>query len=79
MDGTGYPDRLSGEQILPEARIIAVADIVDAMASYRPYRPALGLEAGLGEIERLRGTALDENVVDACLRLFREKGFSLLA
>ncbi len=77
MDGTGYPDRLLGKNILPEARIIAVADIVDAMASYRPYRPALGLDAGLGEIERLRGTALDENVVDACLRIFREKGFSL--
>ena len=77
MDGTGYPDKLAGDQILPEARIIAVADIVDAMASYRPYRPALGIEAGLTEIQRLRGTGLDANVVDACLCLFREKGFSL--
>ncbi|NLB83338.1 MAG: PAS domain S-box protein [Synergistaceae bacterium] len=77
MDGKGYPDGLRGDQILPEARIIAVADIVDAMASYRPYRPALGLEAGLMEIQRLRGTGLDENVVDACLCLFREKGFTL--
>lgn len=79
MDGTGYPDGLRGGEILPEARIIAVADIVDAMASYRPYRPALGLEAGLAEIERLRGTGLDENVVDACLRLFREERFSLIS
>lgn len=77
MDGTGYPDGLTRDQILPEARIIAVADIVDAMASYRPYRPALGIEAGLDEIERLRGTGLDEDVVDACLCLFQEKGFSL--
>lgn len=79
MDGTGYPNGLTGDQILPEARIIAVADIVDAMASYRPYRPALGLEAGLTEIQRLRGTGLDENVVDACLCLFREQRFSLIS
>jgi putative nucleotidyltransferase with HDIG domain len=77
MDGTGYPQGLKGEDILLEARILAVADVVDGMSTHRPYRPALGLEAALQEIERMRARWLDPQAVDACLRLFREQGFSL--
>jgi PAS domain S-box-containing protein len=77
MDGSGYPRHLKGEEILTEARILAVADVVEAMASHRPYRPALGLNAGLEEIENNKGTLYDADAVDACLRLFREKGFQL--
>jgi putative nucleotidyltransferase with HDIG domain len=77
MDGTGYPHGLKGEEILLEARILAVADVVDGMSTHRPYRAALGVEAALQEIERMRGRWLDAQVVDACLRLFRDKGFAL--
>lgn len=77
MDGSGYPDGISGRQILPEARIIAVADIVEAMSSYRPYRPALGISAALEEIASLRGIALDEDCVDCCVTLFTQRGYSL--
>jgi len=77
MDGTGYPRNLKGDEILMEARIMAVADVVEAMASHRPYRPALGIEAALEEIEKNRGTLYDVGAADACLRLFREKGFQL--
>jgi len=79
MDGSGYPHGLKGEAILLEARIMAVADVVEAMSSHRPYRPGLGIEAALAEIERGRGTAYDANVADACLRLFREKGYTIQA
>jgi HD-GYP domain-containing protein (c-di-GMP phosphodiesterase class II) len=75
LDGTGYPRGLKGEEIAEEARILAVADVVEAITSHRPYRPSLGLEIALQEIERGRGSAYDTLVVDACLRLFREKGF----
>jgi HD-GYP domain-containing protein (c-di-GMP phosphodiesterase class II) len=75
MDGSGYPRGLKGEEILMEARIIAVADVVESMASHRPYRAALGLNVALEEIEKNRGTLYDGAVVDACLRLFREKGY----
>jgi PAS domain S-box-containing protein len=77
MDGSGYPRNLKGDEILMEARILAVADVVESMASHRPYRPALGIHAALEEIEKNRGTLYDEAVADACLRLFREKGFQL--
>jgi PAS domain S-box-containing protein len=77
MDGSGYPRNLKGEEILIEARILAVADVVEAMASYRPYRPGLGIDAALAEIEKNRGIFYDDAVADACLRLFREKGFKL--
>ncbi|MEI8174027.1 MAG: PAS domain S-box protein [Deltaproteobacteria bacterium] len=77
MDGSGYPRGLEGEEILIEARIMAVADVVEAMASHRPYRPGLGIDAALEEIEKNRGTFYDNAVADACLRLFREKGFQL--
>jgi len=70
MDGSGYPQGLSGEDILLEARIMAVADVVEAMASHRPYRPSLGVEPALEEISQKKGTFFDHNVVDACLRLF---------
>ncbi len=77
MDGSGYPKGLVGEAILFEARIMAVADVVEAMSSHRPYRPGLGIEKALAEIERGRGAAYDPRAVDACLRLYREKDFSL--
>ena len=77
MDGSGYPRNLKGDEILMEARILAVADVVEAMASHRPYRPALGLNAALAEIEDNQRTIYDAGAVDACLRLFREKGFQL--
>ncbi len=67
LDGSGYPDGLSGDRILPEARILAVADVVDAITSHRPYRPALTLETALEEIKRGRGTLYDPDVVDACV------------
>ncbi|MDD5272679.1 MAG: HD domain-containing protein, partial [Methylovulum sp.] len=75
LDGSGYPQGLKDGQILLEAKIIAVADVVDAMSSHRPYRPALGVEAALDEIRRGQGPVYDTVVVDACLRLFTEKGF----
>ncbi len=77
MDGSGYPRNLKGDDILIEARILAVADVVEAMASHRPYRPGLGIDAALEEIEKNRGILYDKTVADACLRLFREKGFKL--
>ncbi|MBW2039007.1 MAG: PAS domain S-box protein [Deltaproteobacteria bacterium] len=76
MDGSGYPKGLSGEDILLEARILGVADIIEAMASHRPYRPAFGIDKALEEISQNRGTPYDPEVVSACLRLFKEKGFT---
>jgi HD-GYP domain-containing protein (c-di-GMP phosphodiesterase class II) len=77
MNGSGYPHGLKGNDVLLEARIIAVADVVEAMASHRPYRPALGIEAALEEIEKNKGILYDDTVADACLRLFREKSYRL--
>jgi putative two-component system response regulator len=77
MDGSGYPQGLSGEDILLEARMLAVADVVEAMASHRPYRPALGIDKALEEISRNRGVFYDPEVVDTCLALFTEEGFKL--
>lgn len=77
MDGSGYPNGLKGDEILLESRIMAVADVVEAMASHRPYRPGLGIDKALAEIERGRGTAYDPVVVDTCLSMFREKRFEL--
>ncbi|MFZ1980078.1 MAG: PAS domain S-box protein [Smithella sp.] len=77
MNGSGYPGNLKGDEILIEARIMAVADVVEAMASYRPYRPGLGIEAALEEIEKNKGILYDNVAADACLRLFREKGYQL--
>jgi PAS domain S-box-containing protein/putative nucleotidyltransferase with HDIG domain len=75
MDGSGYPQGLKGEEILLEARILAVADVVEAMASNRPYRAALGIEAALEEISKNKGILYDQEVVDACIKLFTEKEF----
>jgi PAS domain S-box-containing protein len=77
MNGSGYPNGLTGDNILLESRIIAAADVVEAMASHRPYRPGLGIDAALAEIEKNKGTHYDKTVADACLRLFREKGYQL--
>jgi PAS domain S-box-containing protein len=79
MDGSGYPRGLKGDEILLEARILAVADTVEAMSSHRPYRAGLGLDKALAEIERGRDTQYCVLAVDACLRLFREKGYTLPA
>ncbi len=75
QDGSGYPQGLKGEEILLEARILAVADVVEAMATNRPYRLGLGLDVALDEIERHSGHTFDAGVVDAALTLFREKGY----
>lgn len=75
MDGSGYPQGLKGEQIILEARIIAVADVIESMAFNRPYRHSVGMEKALEEINRNRGLYYDPDVVDACLKLFRERGF----
>jgi len=77
MDGSGYPSGLSGEDIIMEARILAVSDVVDAMASHRPYRAALGINKALEEISQNKGVLYDSRVVDACLMLFRDKKFEL--
>jgi HD-GYP domain-containing protein (c-di-GMP phosphodiesterase class II) len=78
MDGSGYPNGLTGDNMLVESRILAVADVVEAIASHRPYRPALGIDAALEEIENNRGTHYDTSTVDACLRIFRENGYQLI-
>jgi putative nucleotidyltransferase with HDIG domain len=75
LDGSGYPQGLSGEEIMLEARILAVADVVEAMASHRPYRPPRGLDKALEEISQNRGVLYDAEVVDVCLKLFSEKRF----
>lgn len=77
IDGAGYPRGLTGSAILIEAKIIAVADAMEAMLSDRPYRPRLGIESAVGELLEYRGTAYDPAVVDACARLFTERGFAL--
>jgi putative nucleotidyltransferase with HDIG domain len=76
LDGSGYPEGLVGDAILLEARILAVADVVEAICSLRPYRPALGLEKALEEVRKGRGLFYDTRVVDACLKLFRDGRFS---
>jgi len=77
IDGTGYPRGLKGEAICLEARILAVADVVESMSSHRPYRPQVGIERALEEIQQGRGTAYDAAAADACLRLFHDKGYKL--
>ena len=77
IDGSGYPNGLKGDEILLEARIVAVADVIESMSTHRPYRPGRGLEVALAEIERGIDTAYDRNVVNCCLQLFRNKGFKL--
>ncbi len=77
VGGSGYPQGLKGQEILIEARVLAVADVVESISSHRPYRPALGIEAALEEITNFRGKNYDVDVVDACVSLFRENGFRL--
>ena len=76
FDGSGYPGKIKGTDILFKARILGVADVVEAMSSHRPYRPALGIEAALAEIEKGKGRLYDPDVVDACLKVFIEKSFA---
>lgn len=76
LDGSGYPGGLRGKDILIEARILAVSDVVEAMASHRPYRPAIGIEAGLQEVTKKKGVLYDSRAVDACVALFNTKSFS---
>jgi HD-GYP domain-containing protein (c-di-GMP phosphodiesterase class II) len=76
LDGSGYPAGLKGGAILPEANIIIVADVVEAMSSHRPYRPAHGIDKAIAEITQNKGVLYDAAVVDHCIRLFKEKGFS---
>jgi putative two-component system response regulator len=76
LDGSGYPLGLSGDDILPESRVLTVADIVEAMASHRPYRPGLGLDVALGEIDKNKGKFYDPEVSAACHALFNEKRFT---
>jgi putative nucleotidyltransferase with HDIG domain len=75
MDGSGYPHGLGGEEILIGARIVGVADVVETMASHRPYRPSIGLDKALEEVSINKGKLYDQRVVNACLKLFNEKGF----
>ncbi len=77
MNGSGYPQGLSGDELLIESRIIAVADVIEAIAFYRPYRPALGISKALDEIANDKGILFDREVVAACLRLFKQKGFKM--
>lgn len=77
LNGSGYPQGLHGPDILPEAKVLAVADVVEAMMSHRPYRPSLGPEIALQEIEAHRGVLYEPAVVDTCIRLFREQGYRL--
>jgi PAS domain S-box-containing protein len=77
MNGSGYPNGLTEDNILLESRILAVADVVESMGSHRPYRPSLGIEAALEEIEKNKGTFYDNTVADACVRLFRENSYQL--
>jgi putative nucleotidyltransferase with HDIG domain len=75
LDGSGYPQGLKGDDILPEAKIMGVADVVEAMSSHRPYRPALGVDAALEEILSKKGTLYDSDVADSCIRLFKDHKF----
>ena len=75
LDGSGYPEGLSGDAIILEAQILGVADVVEAISSHRPYRPALGIDAALEVIQEERGSRFKPAIVDACVGLFREDGF----
>jgi PAS domain S-box-containing protein len=77
LDGSGYPRGLRGDEILLEARILAVADVVESMSSHRPYRPALGLEAALAEIGTNAGRLYDKHIAEICVSIFRSERFAL--
>jgi PAS domain S-box-containing protein len=78
MNGSGYPQGLKGNDISLESRIVAIADVVEAIAFHRPYRPSLGIDLALEEISRNKGTLYDADAVDACLKLFQEKNYTLV-
>jgi len=78
LNGSGYPRGIIGESILQEAKILAVADVVEAMASHRPYRPSIGIRYALNEVEKNKNELYDLEVVETCLALFREKGYELV-
>jgi HD-GYP domain-containing protein (c-di-GMP phosphodiesterase class II) len=78
MNGSGYPQGLKGDDILLEARILVIADVVEAIASHRPYRPSRGIDPALEEISKNRSILYDADAVDACLKLFREEGYNLV-
>lgn len=75
IKGSGYPQGLKGHEMLLEGKILAVADVVEAMASHRPYRPALGLNTALEQVDNNKGILYDPKVVEACLRVFKEQNF----
>ncbi len=77
LDGSGYPQGLRGKDILIEAKIITVADVVEAISSHRPYRPALGIEKAKEEISGKRGTSYEPDVVDACLKVLSSGKFKI--
>ncbi len=77
MDGSGYPNGLVAKEMLLESKILSVADVVEAIASHRPYRPSFGIDAALKELENNKGKLYDPGVVDACLRIFRQNGYQL--
>ena len=79
LDGSGYPQGLREKDIMMEAKIVAVADVVEEMASHRPYRPSLGIEAALKEIQTGAGRIYDDSVAQICIALFREKRFTFEA
>ncbi len=79
MDGSGYPQGLKGEDILLEARIIGTADVIDAMASHRPYRAALGVDLAIEEIVKYKGILYDSTVVDTCLKIYKTAGKAVFA
>ena len=76
LNGSGYPQGLKGDDTLLEAKIIAVADVIEAMSSHRPYRPAFGINKALEEISKNKGILYDPEAVNICIRLFKEEGFT---
>jgi HD-GYP domain-containing protein (c-di-GMP phosphodiesterase class II) len=79
MNGSGYPQGLKGDEILMAARIIGTADVIDAMASHRPYRPALGVDFAIEEIVKYKGILYDSTVVDTCLKIYKTAGKAAFA
>lgn len=78
LDGSGYPLGLKGDEILMEAKILTIADVVEAMASHRPYRASLGMDTAMEEIQKYRGIRYDPDIVDACVELFKKDGYQLV-
>jgi HD-GYP domain-containing protein (c-di-GMP phosphodiesterase class II) len=77
LDGSGYPNGLTGKDLLIESKILSVADVVEALSSHRPYRPSMGIEVALNEISTKSGVFYEPDAVHACIKLFHEKGYKL--